>query len=92
MIRQATEFIIYFSTYCTDLNTILKVPENGRIEEFCQKDNKKAKGQRCELKHLLNNVIKNRFSNSTNEFAKYCYFVPNNSVITDFLRIRKEKN
>ena len=82
-IRQVIESIIHFSTYYTDLNTILRVPENGRIEEFCQKDNKKAKGQRCELKHLLSNVIKNRFSNSINEFAKYCYFVPNNPVITE---------
>lgn len=84
MIREGMESIIPYSTYYPDLNTILKVQENGKVEKFFEKKPpKKAIDQQCEIKRLIDNVIKTRFSGSISTFAEFCLFIPNNPVTTE---------
>ncbi len=84
MIREGMESIIPYSTYYPDLNTILKVQENGKVEKFFErKPPKKAINQQCEIKRLIDNVIKTRFSGSISTFAEFCLFIPNNPVTTE---------
>lgn len=84
MIREGMESIIPYSTYYPDLNTVLKVQENGKVEKFFErKPPKKAINQQCEIKRLIDNVIKTRFSGSISTFAEFCLFIPNNPVTTE---------
>ena len=84
MIRLATESIIPYSTYFTDLNTIVRVlPEQDTLQEiFPHRYYKKAADQRNEMKYFLENITEKRYQEKVANFAEKVMFVPGAAVIT----------
>ena len=78
-IRSAMESVIPFSTYFTDLNTVIKLPLNSKTG-FKLSIN--AEEQKSEIQGLLNSIIKYEFKGSMQNFAKKSKFVNDCQIVT----------
>lgn len=78
-IRSAMESVIPFSTYFTDLNTVIKLPLNSKTG-FKLSIN--AEEQKSEIQGLLNSIIKHEFGKCAKDFAKKSKFVNDCQIVT----------